>query len=1246
MNRMTRKIISLALVLMLALSLLPASVFAAADSTVPVKSASVATKAAGSNMQDAVTLHCWNWSYANIEANLDKIAAAGYTAIQTSPIQPIKESTNESWSLVKNQWWVYYQPTEFKINTATNNALGTKTQFASMCAAAEAKGIKVIVDVVANHLADNGGNNVSTAVPSYLRNNSAYWHDISKNTNDWNNRYEVTQFCMAGLPDLNTGNKEIQNYVLTFLKECVDAGADGFRFDAAKHIEVPEDSYCASDFWPTVINGIKSYKSDVYIYGEMLDDTGGTAFSNYTEYMSITDNRWSDKVRENVINSGNAGNFYYSYDNGVSADKLVLWAESHDTYGNEGGASMYDSTQNINKTWALIAARADAMSLYLARPSSLSQKLGVASTNTGWDWEEVAAVNKFHTHFAGQTEYVSNSNGYAMVERGTTGAVIVNVGSDGNVNIPVNAMANGTYVDQISGNTFTVSNGRISGKISHQCGYAVVYNACSHTWKAGATTAATCTTDGATNYTCTKCGTTKSEVIPAKGHSYTNDKCTVCGAVKPADHILYFSNSGKWSTINVYYWSDSDTTMTTWPGKAMTSVGNNVYTYTVPADATYVIFNNGQDGDSNKTADLTIPATNNYYKDGSWTTYATCTHSYTSKVTTAATCTTAGVKTFTCSKCSHSYTETIAAAGHKYVSGVCTNCGVKEPCTSHSWNSGSVTTAATCDKAGVKTYTCSNCGNTKTETIDALGHKFVNGTCSVCGASEKSDTMTIYFQNNWMWSEIKLYYWGSTTGENPEWPGIDMEFYAEDTNYDIYALEIPSDVTGIVISGIKDDGSGYRDQTPDITSGMYDGICYYMKWDSVNSKNAIGYEDIDVMIPPVECKHNYTAEVTAPTCTTGGYTTYTCSACGDSYVADEVAALDHSWTDATCTAPKTCTLCGATEGETLGHAAVTYSFVNNTHTFTCTVCGEVAFTQAAASSAERFGLKGASPVLSDDIVMVYETFIPAGFENAYMVFQFNGETTVVTESEYVAATGRTCFRFPGLNPQKMGDNIHATLYATVDGYEVSIVNASYSMVQYCDRQLKNSAISAELRTALSDLLIYGEMNQIYEGYKTDALCTSLLSAEATLTPSTFPAAGVDASWNVQSMTGTKLDDCTFTGVGVTLGAKIVIGLNVTCTDTERFSFKVTIGGVDHVITGDMLVPTGVENKYVLNFDKITAIQLGQTITFTIWEGDTQVSRTATYSVYSYIYKNQNTADTNMANLLKAIYNYGEAVKAL
>ena len=63
--------------------------------------------------------------------------------------------------------------------------------------------------------------------------------------------------------------------------------------------------------------------------------------------------------------------------------------------------------------------------------------------------------------------------------------------------------------------------------------------------------------------------------------------------------------------------------------------------------------------------------------------------------------------------------------------------------------------------------------------------------------------------------------------------------------------------------------------------------------------------------------HTYEPEVTAPTCEKGGYTTYTCIVCGDDYEADAIGALGHSWTPATTQAPKTCTTCGKTEGEKL-----------------------------------------------------------------------------------------------------------------------------------------------------------------------------------------------------------------------------------------------------------------------------------------------------------------------------------------
>ena len=52
---------------------------------------------------------------------------------------------------------------------------------------------------------------------------------------------------------------------------------------------------------------------------------------------------------------------------------------------------------------------------------------------------------------------------------------------------------------------------------------------------------------------------------------------------------------------------------------------------------------------------------------------------------------------------------------------------------------------------------------------------------------------------------------------------------------------------------------------------------------------------------PQACEHAYEAVVTAPTCTEAGYTTYTCSKCGESYVADEVAALGHDYRNGVCT---------------------------------------------------------------------------------------------------------------------------------------------------------------------------------------------------------------------------------------------------------------------------------------------------------------------------------------------------------
>ena len=196
------------------------------------------------------------------------------------------------------------------------------------------------------------------------------------------------------------------------------------------------------------------------------------------------------------------------------------------------------------------------------------------------------------------------------------------------------------------------------------------------------------------------------------------------------DKVIYFTNTDNWSTVNAYYWNAGGEI--TWPGLPMTKVEDNIYSIVVPAGMKYIIFNNG----STQTGDIPLPTDNKNmytYSTSSWSTYSVCNHSWDEgTVTTQPSCGKEGVKTYTCSLCGETKTETVAALSHNYVDGKCTVCGECQ----HAWGDGTVTKEPTCTASGVKTYTCGNCGETKTETVAALGHNMENGTCTRCGESD------------------------------------------------------------------------------------------------------------------------------------------------------------------------------------------------------------------------------------------------------------------------------------------------------------------------------------------------------------------------------------------------------------------------------------------------------------------------------------------------------------------------------
>lgn len=436
---------------------------------------------------DGVMLHAFNWSYNTIKENLPAIAAAGYTTVQTSPVQQPKDySTSGD---VTGQWWKLYQPISFHI--AEQSWLGTKDDLKSLCDEADKYGIKIICDIVSNHIAnadetrpDSVSNQVKKYEPEFYKKRRTYTRTYKGDAND-SSVQAVVQGHVSKCPDLVTNDTAVQTYIINLLKECIDCGVDGFRFDAAKHIETEDDGEYASDYWKNITSSASSYYTqktgdDLYIYGEILNNCGADrSYSSYTKYINVTDNRTGDAVLYNVSKGKASTATNATYKSGVAASNAVLWAESHDTYEGNSGSSGFSNTagisdENVVKAWAIVASRKDSTALFFARPGTAL--MGGVSTDTTYKSTAVSEINKFHNLFVGQSEKLGSSGDIAYVARGTSGIVLSNCkGTNASVSISGTGLADGKYTDTVSGAEFTVANGVLTGSIG-KTGVAVVYN--------------------------------------------------------------------------------------------------------------------------------------------------------------------------------------------------------------------------------------------------------------------------------------------------------------------------------------------------------------------------------------------------------------------------------------------------------------------------------------------------------------------------------------------------------------------------------------------------------------------------------------------------------------------------------------------------------------------------------------------------------------------------------------------------
>ena len=263
----------------------------------------------------------------------------------------------------------------------------------------------------------------------------------------------------------------------------------------------------------------------------------------------------------------------------------------------------------------------------------------------------------------------------------------------------------------------------------------------------------------------------------------------------------------------------------------------------------------------------------------------------------------------------------------------------------------------------------------------------------------------------------------------------------------------------------------------------------------------VTFFDVDSVCP----EHHYETVITEPTCTAGGYTTFTCPFCGDSYVDDYVEALGHDY-DPIVLSPTcehggyttyVCTRCDDAYVSDYTDA-VDHSYENG-H---CKWCGKVQtsakFTTISTSLGGNIAMNFYLE-LSEDLV---------SDPDAYIQFTYAGKTLNVPLSEGVLSGGVYRFACP-ITSKNMTDDITAQVY---NGSGPVGTSKTMDVATYCNWVIANYT-DAKTVNLMKAMLNYGASAQLLFKYRTDDL------ANAALAESDKVLGKVDASAYVHSRTG-------------------------------------------------------------------------------------------------------------------------------
>lgn len=435
-----------------------------------------------------VGLQLFMWPWQSVSSECESLGEQGFDWVLVSPPQE---------HIVGSAWWTVYQPVSYQLQSR----LGDRAEFENMVQVCTDKGVRVLVDVVINHMSaqDSGVGFAGTNFEKYSY-PGLYgpedFHDCQLTAGNSIENYgdaQQVQTCeLLGLSDLDQSKPNVQTTIIDYLKDLLGLGVAGFRIDAAKHI-------APADLKPI----ISALPEQTIVLLEVIRGSGEPIQpEQYAELGYMWEFDYARSMRsyfeDQLIGFIDLSTRFDGY---LPSDKAISFITNHDTERNSQSLNFNYQREFDLATSLMLAEPYGTPMLYSsyyffdydAGPveenglvSPVVCPTNPTSDNTYSDrdwicqhrWQSISKMIRFRdlVDKSAVVNTLQTENLFGF-ERESKGYFIVNVSPDTEESVEVQTtLPDGSYLDLLSEETFEVVNGSLTLKLKSLTAMALVGN--------------------------------------------------------------------------------------------------------------------------------------------------------------------------------------------------------------------------------------------------------------------------------------------------------------------------------------------------------------------------------------------------------------------------------------------------------------------------------------------------------------------------------------------------------------------------------------------------------------------------------------------------------------------------------------------------------------------------------------------------------------------------------------------------